>query len=86
MEGECKTLCMNQQKIDYLVKGYEELKESNRVINNNVAMIITNNSENRIHFEQIVDSLKTISVNLTKVTESLETNSKATVQTEESCR
>ncbi|MBX4271464.1 hypothetical protein [Clostridium estertheticum] len=81
MEGECK-ICINQQKLDYLEKGYEELKESSKITNNNVALIITNNSENRIHFEQIFDYLKNITLNLTKVTESLETNSKATVQTE----
>ncbi|MBU3216637.1 hypothetical protein LL033_17490 [Clostridium estertheticum] len=81
MESECN-ICINQQRIDYLEKGYEELKEGSKVTNNNVALIITNNSENRIHFEQIFDSLKSIAVNLTKVTESLESNSKETVKTE----
>ncbi|MBU3218204.1 hypothetical protein LL033_14670 [Clostridium estertheticum] len=71
MEGECK-IYINQQRIDYLEKGYEELKEGSKV---------TNNSENRIHFEQSFDSLKSIAVNLTKVTERLDTNSKETVKT-----
>ncbi|MCB2354328.1 hypothetical protein [Clostridium estertheticum] len=81
MEGECK-ICINQQRIDYLEKGYEELKEGSKVTNNNVAMIINNNSQDKIHFEQIFESLKGIALNLNKVTDSLETNSKATMKTE----
>jgi len=81
VEDECKT-CINQQKIDYLEKSYEELKENIKVTNNNVALIITNNSENKIYFGQVFDSLKNIALNLTKVTESLDVNSKSTVQTE----
>lgn len=65
---------VNSVKILNLEKSVKELKEDTK--------INSNNAENRVHFEQIFDSLKTISINITKVTESLDSNSKATTATE----
>lgn len=73
---------VNSVKILNLQSQMDDLKESNKLINNNMNLIITTNSNNQLRFDNIGESLKGISASQVKIMESLDANSIATRETE----
>ena len=73
---------VNSVKIANLEKQMDELKEGNKLINSNVGLIITANSNNQLHFDNVFKLLDNIGNGQIKMQNSLDANNQATKETE----